>query len=504
MPRVERLIVAPVLIAAFVFAPATARAWVPIHNCGSGVYAYWAADTRPVNYRINSSGAPVSEGAVVSSIETCFAHWYAPCCSGASSRHAGTTSAAATNNGDGVTTIGFASSRWPGELGDPYSTLGVTIPLIWSDCRISEADILFNETVHDFCYSGCGGYDTAFEPVATHEIGHLFGLGHTEDSSAIMYYTYLGGTSGALRDDDINGICTIYPDDRCGCTGPGDCEPPLECVDGECVAVDLCADVVCGANETCVAGRCVNLGDCPICRPCEDSGPCGANGQCIDRGDGQGRCIQFCNADGSCPGSSLCFPATADGVEVHVCLNPDVAEVDAICPDHYVCSDCTGQGCPEGQQCFDGGCRPWPTDAICWRTDDQCNGCPEGSEGCVELPEGQVVCTARCISNEDCGPCGACAETQDPFISLCVNNDAETAGFCPDGWVCNPTTPDGDVDADVDGDGDVDADGDGGGEGATGRCECRAPGRSPGGHSVAFAFLFVLFLVLGRFYRPGR
>lgn len=491
MHHLEKTILTLILLGS-VAAPRVASAWVPIHSCGSGVYAHWAPANRPVLYYVNPNGAPVAESTVHGSVEASFAHWYEPCCSGASSRNGGSTGASATNNGDETTTIGFAGSRWPSELGDPYSTLGVTIPLIWSDCRISEADILFNEAAHDFCYSGCGGRDTAFEPVATHEIGHLFGLGHTDDESAIMYYTYLGGTTGALRDDDINGICTLYPDDRCGCTGPADCEPPLVCVEGECVAVDLCADVVCGPNETCISGRCINLGDCPICRPCEDNGPCGANGQCIDRGDGQGRCIQFCSADGSCPGDSLCFPATADGDEVHVCLNPDVTETDQLCPDSYACSDCNGTGCAEGEQCYDGGCRPWPDAAICFRTDDQCNGCPHGSEGCVELPEGAIVCTARCIEDADCGACGACAETQDPYISLCVNNDAEEAGLCPDGWLCNLAPPDGDVDADADG--DVDGDGDGDDDG--GRCNCRAPGRSNAGHGGVIAIFFSILLGL--------
>jgi hypothetical protein len=475
--KLSRLLIL-VLTGAAAIAPRSASAWVPIHQCSAGVYARWEPAALPVSYGVNVNGSGLGESATLSMVQACFDHWYEPCCSGASGRSTGATSRSATNNGDEATTIGFAAGGWPAELGDPASTLGVTIPLIWSDCRISEADILFNEAAHDFCYGGCGDWETAFEPVATHEIGHLFGLGHTDDHTAIMYYTYLGGEDGTLRDDDIEGICTIYPANRCGCTGPGDCDAPLQCVDGQCVAVDPCDTMSCGANETCVDGRCYPLGDCAICRPCEDSGPCGANGQCIDRGDGQGRCIQFCSANGSCPGDSVCFVAsTAEGDEVRVCVNPDV-NTSGLCPDSYVCSDCAGSGCPPGEQCFDGGCRLDPTDTICFPTDGDCNGCPASAEGCVGLESGAWICTAICVTDADCGGCGACAATSDPNMSVCVNNDADTVGVCPGGWTCNPDQPDGDgdvdVDSDADSDGDVDADGDG--DNDNGRCNCRAPG----------------------------
>jgi MYXO-CTERM domain-containing protein len=479
--------------------PALSWAWAPIHMCGDGVYARWPAADLPVAYGVNANGSGVSEAETLRVVQACFDHWYEPCCSAAAGRSTGATSASPTNNGDGVSTIGFANRSWPAEYGDPSSTLGVTVPLIWSDCRISEADILFNEVTMDFCYGGCGGYDTAFEPIATHEIGHVFGLGHTEDPNAIMYYTYMGGADGTLRDDDVEGICTVYPDTRCGCDGPEDCTPPLQCVGGECVTVDPCTGVTCGPNETCVDGRCVELGDCLICRSCEDNGPCGANGLCIDRGDGQGRCIQFCGANGSCPGDSVCFTATTtEDEEVHICLNEDAGDTGELCPDRYTCTDCTSSGCAAGEQCFDGGCRPHPGDSICVRTDQDCNGCPPSSEGCVQVRDGAIVCTARCFVDSDCGDCGLCAETEDPYVSLCVNNDAETAGFCPDGWVCNPNPPDADadVDADVDADTDIDADGDGDsdGDGDGERCDCRAPGAPSS--TPMWTALLVLGLIL--------
>jgi hypothetical protein len=48
--------------------------------------------------------------------------------------------------------------------------------------------------------------------VATHEIGHTIGLGHSTDPNAIMYATaHFDGRCEALESDDIAGVSSIYP-----------------------------------------------------------------------------------------------------------------------------------------------------------------------------------------------------------------------------------------------------------------------------------------------------
>ncbi len=54
------------------------------------------------------------------------------------------------------------------------------------------------------------------DSLLTHEAGHLLGLAHTTDKSATMFPGYTEGTSTLrhLAQDDIKGICTLYPPGR--------------------------------------------------------------------------------------------------------------------------------------------------------------------------------------------------------------------------------------------------------------------------------------------------
>ena len=489
--------------------PDEAGAWQPSQTCGAGVYSRWP--TPPVQYYVNSSQSGATATTTRALTEASFARWRAPCCSGATSSLLGESTLSPLSNGDGNSVIGFANSIWPNDLGDPYSTLGVTITLSWGDCSITEADIIFNEVNFNFCYGTCGSNQTNYETVATHEIGHVFGMGHTAVVGAVMYPSQTPGTPPDLSADDETGICTIYPDDHCGCSGPGDCDPGQSCVGNVCVDPPQdCGGVVCPAGEACVGSQCT----CATCVPCTEDDQCGTGGSCMDVGaaDGQNHCIYSCGPGVACPGDSICFKATSSGNEIYICLNDDAATV-GLCPSSYTCTSCEDTGCPPGEMCFEGGCRADPTNVICASTDDQCSGCDalHDQAGCVGVATDRIVCTVTCHVNADCGSCGACvASSSNPNVSYCVNNDQATVGYCPAGWTCDPVVQPG-QDAGVTGQ-DAGATGqDAGGDAGTvdpGRasgngCSCQTT-RGAGAPAAGALLLLLWGLVCVRRRRSGR
>jgi MYXO-CTERM domain-containing protein len=134
----------------------------------------------------------------------------------------------------------FHDEDWPYGDDDP------TIALAWTHFdpetgEILDADVEVNTAQHDITIGGNG---IEFIDVATHEAGHIFGLGHSLNHNATMFASYhFTGQITALHPDDVAGICTIYPPDR----DVGECVPePLngfasECVWGTCEPEGCCA-----------------------------------------------------------------------------------------------------------------------------------------------------------------------------------------------------------------------------------------------------------------------
>jgi hypothetical protein len=101
---------------------------------------------------------------------------------------------------------GVNSVRWTFGLGG--GVLAAT--WLWGFSDRQENDVEFNESISWSCSGnpGFNEYDT--ETVALHEFGHVLALDHTNNSNAVMWAFYTG-VQRELHQDDINGICALYP-----------------------------------------------------------------------------------------------------------------------------------------------------------------------------------------------------------------------------------------------------------------------------------------------------
>ncbi|WP_437322787.1 matrixin family metalloprotease [Sorangium sp. So ce381] len=165
----------------------------------------------PVGYRINGGTipGPLSSFAAAS-IEAGFAAWSSPGCTAWETELLGDTDDGYDFD-DGKSVFLWISDSWPGELGQAGSVIAVTMPVWDPDGVIGEADMIFNNV--GFCWDDTGEGDCIdVRSIATHEEGHFLGLGHTNVRGATMLGFYPGGTSArTIEDDDIEGVCALYP-----------------------------------------------------------------------------------------------------------------------------------------------------------------------------------------------------------------------------------------------------------------------------------------------------
>jgi hypothetical protein len=184
----------------------------------------------------------------------------------------------------------------------------------------------------------------------------------------------------------IDGVCLPDP---CG-DGSSGGVPDWDtwtCVDPECIGAD------CPEGSVCVAGYCVDPGDCyafsclegEVCMagycipdPCSVAG-CAA-GQMCDKG----ACFDSCQ-DLMCPSGQTCYRG--------VCSEDSCAEV--LCPQDWLCFEgecqpdvCSGSGCPQGYECLGGQCRPDPCTAVHCPDEQTCvdGSCGLQAEPLVEPP----------------------------------------------------------------------------------------------------------------------
>lgn len=120
------------------------------------------------------------------------------------------------DDGGNANTVLFVSD-WAASMNDPGAFAVTTVWHRRSTGEILDADMEINERKgpYGICPpAGCLDRRTVdLENVITHELGHYLGLAHSTDLGATMFTSAVAGETikRDLADDDIAGICTIYP-----------------------------------------------------------------------------------------------------------------------------------------------------------------------------------------------------------------------------------------------------------------------------------------------------
>lgn len=173
----------------------------------------WVPGTMP--YTVNPSNLDVPASAIAPALAVGANAWRAQSNASFSFTYAG-ESTQTTNTNDGINLVLFRNASSGSAIATAYW---------WSSgSRIIDGDIVFWDGAYRF-FTGASGCSSGFyvEDIATHEFGHVLGLGHSALPAATMFATTAScNTSNRTLDaDDIAGVRALYPP-----TGPTPPRPP--------------------------------------------------------------------------------------------------------------------------------------------------------------------------------------------------------------------------------------------------------------------------------------
>jgi hypothetical protein len=185
----------------------------------------------PVSYLVDSTGdSRLGFATSRAAVDSAFAAWTDIPTSSLILADGGTTSPAAFNPCD-VNRITFNDPF--NEITDPVNCSGILA--IGGYCSGSGSRVVNGTTFGQIVvgkvtfnngWSGCSFWTQCnMAEVATHEIGHTIGLGHSADSTATMAATaHFDGRCAGLRSDDVAAVNFIYP--QVGSPPPTSTSPP--------------------------------------------------------------------------------------------------------------------------------------------------------------------------------------------------------------------------------------------------------------------------------------
>ena len=187
-------------------------------DCGSDKTLFWP--TACVGYSIQKDASKKTSFATVeATVKQAFATWMAAECTGGGSPHIKLEELEAAichqheynQDAANTNTIMFRDDSWPYKGADNTLAL-TTVTYNLENGQIFDADMELNSATVTFT-TGDTGVQFDLLSVLTHETGHFLGLAHSTDLDATMFPSYRPGDMGlrSLSNDDIAGICTIYP-----------------------------------------------------------------------------------------------------------------------------------------------------------------------------------------------------------------------------------------------------------------------------------------------------
>lgn len=239
-----RTVFAALALSAALFS-STASAYVRATVEGQpGIYLYWAS--RQVSYWINKLGyTRLALEEPVGAIRRSFSTWSGPACTDFSFVYMGLTDVDKTNvtrkpseRPDFRNIVRWREDAWPPEGATDSSITNDWLALTVLVYNVQTGEILdadmdlngvnFEWTVAD----GPEQVITDVQNVVTHEVGHVLGLGHSDVFDATMQAEQPPGeiSKRDLHEDDIAGLCAIYPFGRPTSLGTGQPLPPLELI----------------------------------------------------------------------------------------------------------------------------------------------------------------------------------------------------------------------------------------------------------------------------------
>jgi hypothetical protein len=178
-----------------------------LSNYTNGQRDRWT--TLPVAWRVNTRTNSNIQGTrpITDVITASFNTWMAAPNTAVRAVDGGTTDDESPGM-DGINLVCFVCT---GDFSQEAETLAVTITTVSvtnAGGQIIDADILFNPN-RNFSKDGASGVEDV-QTIATHEIGHFFGLDHTGIARAMMF-PFSPDNERRLAYDDAAAIATQYP-----------------------------------------------------------------------------------------------------------------------------------------------------------------------------------------------------------------------------------------------------------------------------------------------------